>query len=289
MGSFVNAKTEKEDESDVPFTYTDIEKTNDDPNVFSFNKYENDLKQKPFLNMENMQKLKQDKKIFEQIAGKSVGFTLNHTISLIRKILDQKLFYNQKCLKHNMPMLTTKQYLYIFFAETFTVRSLISENITLLLSALEKFKDQNGVVLLGFYIIHNLCDENFFLVFNGLKSTMKEFFNGYIQELFATESVNLRNKVLKKKMNGSSKLSQKEVKFLVTEMVSKDREEILKLVENIDTYKGLEHVLMSHFVGTIFYNLKSNFQKVIMCIWRVFESCSRVWTRIIRGLFRHRK
>jgi hypothetical protein len=249
MGSFVKAKTEKEDESDVPFTYTEFNETKDDPNVFSFNKYENDLKQKPFLNMQNMQKLKQDKKIFEQVAGQSVGFTLNHTISLTRKILDQKLFYNQKCLKHNMPMLTTKQYLYIFFAETFTVRSLISENISLLLSALEKFKDKNGMVLLGYYIIHNLCDENFFLVFNGLRSTMKEFFNGYIQELFASESPDLRSKVLKKKMNGSSKLSQKEIKFLVTEMVSKDRQQILKLVENVDTYKGLEHVLMSHFVG----------------------------------------
>jgi hypothetical protein len=217
--------------------------------------------------MQNLQKMKQNKKIFEQVAGESVGFTKKHTISLITKILDQKLFYNQKCLKHNMPMLTTKQYLYIFFAETFTVRSLISENISLLLSALEKFKNDSGLALLGYYVVNNLCDENFYLVYNGLRSTMKEFFKGYIQELFASESLDLQNKVLKKKMNGTSKLSQKEIKFLVTEMVSKDRQQILNLVQNIDTYKGLEHILMSHFVGKESLNLK----KATIYIWRVSE------------------
>lgn len=235
--------------ADEPFVYSEINGDKDDPNVFSFNKYENDLKQKPFLNMENMQKQKQDKQIFDQVAGQSSGFTLKHTSDLIKQILKAKLEYNQKCLKHNMPMLTTKQYLYIFFAESFSMRNLVSENIELLILALNKYKEQRAVILLGYFILENLCDENFFLVFEGLCITMKEFFRGYIKELFAAESQDLQNKVLKKKMNGSSKLSKKEVKFLVCEMVTKDRERILEMTSNVDTYRGLKKVLMTHFVG----------------------------------------
>lgn len=247
--------------------------------MFSFNKYENDLKQKPFLNMENMQKLRQDKQIFEQVAGESSGFTLKHTADLVKKILKAKLAYNQKCLDHNMPMLTGKQYLYIFFAESYSMRNLISENIELLMMALSKYKDEKAEVLLGYYIFNNLCDENFFLVFQGLCTTMKEFFRGYIKELFAAESEGLRNKVLKKKMNGSSKLSKKEVKFLVSEMVSKDRSKMLELAAEVDTYRGLEKVLMTHFVG----RWTVNRQRATSSIWRISGSCFSRWTRGTRG------
>lgn len=207
--------------------------------------------------MENMQKQKQDKTIFEQSAGESTGFTEKYTSDLIKKILQKKLAYNHKCLNHNMPMLTPKQYLFIFFAETFTMKNLISENINLLMLALDKFKKNNSIIKLGYCVLANLCDENFFLVYEGLRTTMKEFFKGYIQELFASESQDLQNKVFKKKITNISKLTKKEVKFLVSEMVSNDREAVMVLAENVEFYSDLKQILLSHFVGNIHNN--SNF------------------------------
>ena len=245
-------------EEDVPFAYPENGASND-KNVFSFNKYENGNKQRPYLNMENMQKQKQDKNVFEKKANIISGFTEKHTEEQIQNILQSKLAYNHKCLNQNMPMLTLKQYLFIHFAETFAMNNLISENITLLTQALKKYKESSAIVKLGYSIFHNYCDENFFLVFEGLRTTMKEFYKGYIEELFAHESFDLKRKVLKKKLNGSSKLTQKEVKFIISEMITSQKQLILEKTKSVETYKKLEHLLLSHFVGIFLFICKKKY------------------------------
>ena len=89
--------------SDIPYEFSNksdnSDNQNDEANVFSFNKHEQDLMQKPYLNMENMQKNKQDSKKFKQITqnGKvETEFTEEYAESLINKILNSKLQYNQK-------------------------------------------------------------------------------------------------------------------------------------------------------------------------------------------------
>lgn len=87
-------------DKDVPFNYSENDEMNkEDPNVFSFNKYEQDLKEKPYLNMENLQRTKQDKTKFKDVIGDpqiEKEFTVGHTQKLAKKVLEAKLSYNQK-------------------------------------------------------------------------------------------------------------------------------------------------------------------------------------------------
>jgi hypothetical protein len=235
-------------DQDVPFTYNQDE-SRLEKNVFSFNKHGNDMRINPYLNMQNMQKQKQDKNVFQRVGEETKGYTLQHTRDLIRKVLQSKLAYNHKCLNQNMPMLTLKQYLFIFFAETYSMTNLISESIELLSKGLIEHKEESAMVKLGFFILNNYCDENFYLVFEGLTTTMKEFFKGYLDELFANENPDLKKKVLNKKLSGESKITPKEIKFLVSEMVTSQKQAILEKTENVDTYKKLEQILLRHFIG----------------------------------------
>lgn len=86
---------------DIPYEYSETEGDNSERNrnIFSFNKHEQDLQSKPFLNMENMQKLKQDKSKFQDkyIKGKSQKeITQEYTKELVIKIMNAKVKYNQK-------------------------------------------------------------------------------------------------------------------------------------------------------------------------------------------------
>lgn len=95
-----------------------------------------------------------------------------------------------------MPILTLDQYCFIFFAESFTHHNLISENIFHLKNALNKHRDQSALLKLAHSVLHNFCDENFFLVFRGLRSSMSGLFeNVYFLFIMYIETFFIKLKV----------------------------------------------------------------------------------------------
>ena len=151
-------------------------------------------------------------------------------------------------------MLTPQQYLLIFFAETFSMKNLISENKGLLLRALKRFRSKNALIRLGDEIMENNIDENFFLVYKGIKIAISEFYRKYLNSVFPSESQSMRERILSEKMKGKQELNDNEIKFLLREMVSGRSRKILDKLEVYPSiyYKNLEHEMLLHFVGCLY-------------------------------------
>lgn len=148
-----------------------------------------------------------------------------------------------------MPILTLDQYCFIFFAESFRHHNLISENIFLLKEGLDKYRDSSPVLKLAHSVLQHLCDENFFLVFKGLKTSMAQLFQNEFSKGDFEPKTHLET--LKAKLEGEKQLNQLEVDFLVREMGGKRKAELRERVNKMDGvfYASVEQLIMSFFIG----------------------------------------
>lgn len=156
-----------------------------------------------------------------------------------------------------MPMLTPQQFLFIFFADTYSLNNLISENIALLNRAVNKYRLVSPHIRLAYEVMNNTCDENFFLVFMGIQSTTKQFYKNYLDEVYNVESDLVRKKMFNERIKGDKSLTQKEVNFLVKEMATQRSEKISMAlaVYPVVFYKDLEYELLTHFIGKLLFKV----------------------------------
>jgi hypothetical protein len=143
-------------------------------------------------------------------------------------------------------MLTFRQFLYIFFAETYTTQSLISENIAHFLKGVRLYHSKCQYSNLAHQILENRCDENFFLVFSGIQSTIKSMLKRYLSKKHPKNF----SELLQSKIKGDKALNENETDYLVRNMIDSNSKGVKKALEVKSSvlFVEVEKVILNHFI-----------------------------------------
>ena len=100
--------------------------------------------------------------------------SLHQMKEVIKEIYDSKAKHDEKCQKFKNPLETMEQHLDTYFTTKFGLKSLVVEWIQTLLHGIKTYSSEDHDVLLFAKILHNDIDEDFRLVQEEVKTTLRQ-------------------------------------------------------------------------------------------------------------------
>lgn len=100
--------------------------------------------------------------------------SLNQMKDLTKEVYDSKVKHDEKCQKFKLPMETMEQHLDTYFTTKFGLKSLVVEWIQTLLQGIQTYSSEDHDILLFAKILHNDIDEDFRLVQDEVKVTLRQ-------------------------------------------------------------------------------------------------------------------
>jgi hypothetical protein len=108
----------------------------------------------------------------------------NQLLSLINDIYKNKLLFDKKCKENKLPRETMEEYLYNYLNNKYGLKNITINWVASIINSIKKYVNENNEIKLFLKILRNEIEEESFLIFIKLKSTLNDLLMFLYQNKF---------------------------------------------------------------------------------------------------------